>query len=103
VRVDGEGGRDRKKAEVSQSERQSIGQKWKWRGLEWPLVKMDTRVFLVMQINRTNKLSIKLGGPGILPFLCFTTNGLILTFSVTNKNTNLMLNDCFSINKVDHF
>jgi hypothetical protein len=37
-------------------------------GLKWPLVKKDTRVFLVKQINKTNKLSIKLRGYQILPF-----------------------------------
>ncbi len=37
-------------------------------GQKWPLVKMDTWVFLVMQINRTIKLSIKLGGSRILQF-----------------------------------
>jgi hypothetical protein len=34
-----------------------------------PLAKMDVGVFLVIQINRTNKLSIKLGGSQILQFL----------------------------------
>ncbi len=38
-------------------------------GKKWPVVKMDTRVFLVMQINRTNKLPIKLGGSRIHQFL----------------------------------
>jgi hypothetical protein len=38
-------------------------------GQKWPLEKLNTRVFLVMQINRTNKVSIKLGGFQILQFL----------------------------------
>ncbi len=37
-------------------------------GQTWLLVKMVTRVFLVKQINRTNKLSIKSGGSQILQF-----------------------------------
>jgi hypothetical protein len=37
-------------------------------GRKWSLVKKDTFVFLVKQINRTNKLSIKLGGSRILQF-----------------------------------
>ncbi len=35
-------------------------------GKKQPLVKMDILVFLVKQINRTNKLSIKLGRSQIL-------------------------------------
>jgi hypothetical protein len=35
-------------------------------GQKCPLVKKHTSVFLVMQINRTNKLLIKLGGSQIL-------------------------------------
>ncbi len=38
------------------------------KGQKWPFVKMDTGVFLVKHINRTNKLSIKLGGSQILQF-----------------------------------
>jgi hypothetical protein len=37
-------------------------------GQKWLLVKMDTRVFLVMQINRTNKLSTELGRSRIIQF-----------------------------------
>ena len=37
-------------------------------GQKWPLEKLNTRVFLVMQINRINELSIKLGGFQILRF-----------------------------------
>ncbi len=35
-------------------------------GQKWPLVKMDNRVFLAVQTNGINKLSIKLGGSQIL-------------------------------------
>jgi hypothetical protein len=35
-------------------------------GQKCPLVKKHTSVFLVMQINRTNKLLIKMGGSQIL-------------------------------------
>ncbi len=38
-------------------------------GQKWLLVKMNTCVFLAMQINTTNKLSIKLDGFWILQFL----------------------------------
>jgi len=34
-----------------------------------PLAKMDIGVFLVIQINRTNKVSIKLGGSQSLQFV----------------------------------
>ncbi len=37
-------------------------------GQKWTLVKVDTLVFLVMQIDRTNKLSIKLGRSRIVQF-----------------------------------
>ncbi len=57
-------------------------------GLKWPLVIMNARVFLSIQINRTNKLSIKLGGSQILgaatfvlTMTCFAKH-LILKFTL---------------------
>jgi hypothetical protein len=40
----------------------------KWRGSEMDVGELNTRVFLAMQINWINELSIKLGGFHILRF-----------------------------------
>ncbi len=52
-------------------------------GWKWQLVKKDTLVFLVKQISRTNRLSIKVDKSWmVIEFFCFTgasTYGLLMT------------------------
>ncbi len=45
-----------------------LDRKWNGVGWKWPLVEMDTWVFLAKQINTINRLSIILGGSQMLPF-----------------------------------
>ncbi len=65
--VSGEGEREREQkingVRGGALDRNGNGMGWKW-----PLLKRDTLVFLVKQINRINRLSIILGGSQILSF-----------------------------------
>ncbi len=66
-----ERGKERKRGLDQESERQSIGENWKWRVLRNDHWKRPE----VFQINRTNKMSIKediniLGGFNLAGLLC---------------------------------
>jgi hypothetical protein len=63
--VEREGEREREQLIRLWSERWSIGQKWKWRGLEMAISEKGHLSFLVKQINR---LSIVLGRSQIILF-----------------------------------
>ncbi len=64
-------------------------------GWKWPIVKRDTLVFLVKQINRINRLSIILGGffhfTGASTFVimtCFTTHcSILIETTMAGKGT----------------
>jgi hypothetical protein len=61
-RVEGEGEREREKVRQINRVRDGVlGRNGSGVGQKWPLEKLKSRVFLVMQINEINKLSIKLG------------------------------------------
>jgi hypothetical protein len=65
-------------------------------GWKWQLVKKDTLVFLAKQINRTNRLSIKVDKSWmVMEFFCFTgasTYGLML-----HCNLSLIIHTCLCI------
>ncbi len=65
--VEGEGERDREQ-QIKRVGNRALDRNGSDVGQKWLLVKLNTCVFLVMQINRIRKLSIKLGGFQILQF-----------------------------------
>jgi hypothetical protein len=82
--VSKEGGRGRKRGTEWQSERWSIGQKWRWCGLDMAVSEKAHLSILVTQINRINMLWDKSCGVG-LKFLNFTGTStfVLMTFHQT--------------------
>ncbi len=67
--VEGEGERGRERELHINGVREGLDRNRNGVGQKWPLEKLNTRVFLLTQINTINKLPIKLGGFLILQFL----------------------------------
>ncbi len=66
---DGEGGSSKREQQINRARDGALDKNDSGMGQKLLLEKLNTWVFSVMQINRTNKLPVKLGGFQILQFL----------------------------------